>query len=579
MTSSRRWRRSISSAGSRAGPVARWQKYVRQPSGRVAYTVQRRPSASRNGQPPSALGGGSAGTARRSASHSTPHSQGWRPRSASAGSTPRFLDTGNPTTPRRPAGRARRGHAWRRAVRGPVGRRRGTRSGAAAAADRALARSRVAARARLWASAGQARGALRREHRAWRAGPAPRPACRGDADVAPAPLLAAIDGRGRVAGAPHPRSAVAQGNDAAMIEAPRMGPPARRLSRPLPTPWLWVRPPAWSSRSARLPADAERLWPGQSSFETAPAGQRQPRRRTPAKVVTSTPVRRNERGQLRVSWTCAHPPPRRRRSGRRVSRPSSSRLEPAERHLRFRPDIEGLRAVAIALVVLYHAGWRGARGGFLGVDVFFVLSGFLITGLLLDELDRHGARLAHEVLGPPRAPAAPGRGARHARRAHRERRLALAVRPAHLRRHGARLRRLRLEHPVRGARPSTSGGEAAATRSCTPGRSSVEEQFYLFFAPAMLLVGIWVRGARGWTSCGVEWPRWPSLASIVSFIGCLVLAAALSRRRLLRAAGARVGVRPRCARDPRDAPREPHSGGGTRGHRTGRNRGRSSSPP
>ena len=64
--------------------------------------------------------------------------------------------------------------------------------------------------------------------------------------------------------------------------------------------------------------------------------------------------------------------------------------EAAERHLRFRPDIEGLRAVAIALVVLFHAGWQGARAGFLGVDVFFVLSGFLISGLLLDELAATG---------------------------------------------------------------------------------------------------------------------------------------------------------------------------------------------
>jgi len=60
------------------------------------------------------------------------------------------------------------------------------------------------------------------------------------------------------------------------------------------------------------------------------------------------------------------------------------RADAGERHLRFRPNIEGLRAVAIALVVLYHAGWKGTRAGFLGVDVFFGLSGFLISGLLLD---------------------------------------------------------------------------------------------------------------------------------------------------------------------------------------------------
>jgi peptidoglycan/LPS O-acetylase OafA/YrhL len=52
---------------------------------------------------------------------------------------------------------------------------------------------------------------------------------------------------------------------------------------------------------------------------------------------------------------------------------------------RFRPDVEGLRAVAVLLVVLYHANLPGLSGGFVGVDVFFVISGFVITGLLLRE--------------------------------------------------------------------------------------------------------------------------------------------------------------------------------------------------
>ena len=51
----------------------------------------------------------------------------------------------------------------------------------------------------------------------------------------------------------------------------------------------------------------------------------------------------------------------------------------------FRPDIEGLRAVAVIAVVLYHAGIPGLTGGYIGVDVFFVISGFLITGLLFRE--------------------------------------------------------------------------------------------------------------------------------------------------------------------------------------------------
>lgn len=56
----------------------------------------------------------------------------------------------------------------------------------------------------------------------------------------------------------------------------------------------------------------------------------------------------------------------------------------------FRPDLEGLRGLAILLVLAFHAGIPGFGGGFIGVDVFFVLSGFLITGLLLREHERNG---------------------------------------------------------------------------------------------------------------------------------------------------------------------------------------------
>jgi peptidoglycan/LPS O-acetylase OafA/YrhL len=56
----------------------------------------------------------------------------------------------------------------------------------------------------------------------------------------------------------------------------------------------------------------------------------------------------------------------------------------------FRPDIEGLRGVAILLVVLFHAGVPALAGGFVGVDVFFVLSGFFITGLLVREVEDTG---------------------------------------------------------------------------------------------------------------------------------------------------------------------------------------------
>ncbi|MGO2557944.1 acyltransferase family protein [Brachybacterium sp.] len=56
----------------------------------------------------------------------------------------------------------------------------------------------------------------------------------------------------------------------------------------------------------------------------------------------------------------------------------------------FRPDVQGLRAIAVGLVVLFHAGVEQLSGGFVGVDVFFVISGFLITTHLLESLAAHG---------------------------------------------------------------------------------------------------------------------------------------------------------------------------------------------
>jgi peptidoglycan/LPS O-acetylase OafA/YrhL len=56
----------------------------------------------------------------------------------------------------------------------------------------------------------------------------------------------------------------------------------------------------------------------------------------------------------------------------------------------YRPHLDGIRAVAVILVILFHLGYLWLPGGFVGVDVFFVLSGYLITGLLVDELARDG---------------------------------------------------------------------------------------------------------------------------------------------------------------------------------------------
>jgi peptidoglycan/LPS O-acetylase OafA/YrhL len=56
--------------------------------------------------------------------------------------------------------------------------------------------------------------------------------------------------------------------------------------------------------------------------------------------------------------------------------------------MRYRPDIDGLRAVAVLSVFAYHAGYVAFSGGFVGVDIFFVISGYLITGLLTRDINQ-----------------------------------------------------------------------------------------------------------------------------------------------------------------------------------------------
>ena len=58
--------------------------------------------------------------------------------------------------------------------------------------------------------------------------------------------------------------------------------------------------------------------------------------------------------------------------------------------LAYRPELDGVRAVAVYLVVAFHAGVGVVSGGFVGVDLFFVLSGFLVSGVILREVDERG---------------------------------------------------------------------------------------------------------------------------------------------------------------------------------------------
>ena len=184
----------------------------------------------------------------------------------------------------------------------------------------------------------------------------------------------------------------------------------------------------------------------------------------------------------------------------------------------FRPDLEGLRAVAVVLVLLYHASVPGITGGYVGVDVFFVLSGFLITGLLLREVKRTGTI------------SLPGFYARRARRLLPASALVLIV---------TVILSALFMPPLRV--PDVAGDAASAAlyvsnihfalqatdylqAELAPSpilhfwSLSVEEQFYFFWPAIVLLV---VRFARGRSAGQVQLARWIAIVAgvivVVSF--------------------------------------------------------------
>ena len=57
--------------------------------------------------------------------------------------------------------------------------------------------------------------------------------------------------------------------------------------------------------------------------------------------------------------------------------------------MKYRPEIDGLRALAVIPVILFHAGFDIFKGGFVGVDIFFVISGYLITTILIEDIENN----------------------------------------------------------------------------------------------------------------------------------------------------------------------------------------------
>jgi peptidoglycan/LPS O-acetylase OafA/YrhL len=79
------------------------------------------------------------------------------------------------------------------------------------------------------------------------------------------------------------------------------------------------------------------------------------------------------------------------RTGKSVTAIRAGRpFEEFEKCMKYRPEVDGLRALAVLPVIFYHAGWSAFAGGYIGVDVFFVISGYLITSIIIEDHRSHG---------------------------------------------------------------------------------------------------------------------------------------------------------------------------------------------
>ena len=159
---------------------------------------------------------------------------------------------------------------------------------------------------------------------------------------------------------------------------------------------------------------------------------------------------------------------------------------PSTPSMGYQPGLDGLRAISVIAVICYHAGFGWMHGGFFGVEVFFVVSGFLITSLLIEERERTGGSAA-PVLDAPGAPVAAGTrcGARHGGDVDGRVRVATSSSP-------------RCDATCRG-RCSTSPTGARSSATCRTSRGdppllrhlwslAVEEQWYLIWPFAFVLL-------------------------------------------------------------------------------------------